>query len=138
MREDRSETPLVAKLGIKPDYEIVVYNEPRAYDQIVKHIPEGVRFASNPTASTSMVHIFATHKNDLVRLLRLCLVRLNPEASIWVSWPKKSSRVPTEVTEDAVREIALPLGLVDIKVCAIDEIWTALKLVTRKTKRRPV
>jgi hypothetical protein len=82
-----------------------------------------------------MVHAFATERGALARLLGTLRKKLSHEAAIWVSWPKKSSKVPTDITEDAIREIALPLGLVDIKVCAVTEVWSGLKLVVRKGLR---
>ncbi len=68
--------------------------------------------------------------------LRTCLKKMRPDGMMWVSWPKKSSKVPTDITEDTIREVALPLGLVDIKVCAVDDVWSGLKLVIRKENRK--
>jgi hypothetical protein len=85
---------------------------------------------------TDIVHIFSAERARLAAALRATLKRIKPDGTIWVSWPKKSSKVPTDITEDTIREVALPMGLVDIKVCAVDEVWSGLKLVVRKENRR--
>lgn len=85
-----------------------------------------------------IVHMFCTQKSQLIQALRTCLGQLKPNGAIWVSWPKKASKVATDISEDTIRAIALPMGLVDIKVCAIDEVWSGLKLVIRKENRKPV
>ncbi len=85
---------------------------------------------------TDIVHIFCTERARLAAALRDSLKNLREDGTIWVSWPKKSSKVPTDITEDTIREVALPMGLVDIKVCAVDETWSGLKLVVRKENRR--
>jgi hypothetical protein len=94
-----------------------------------------VQFLSRIDAKTDIVHLFATERARLGKALQAALGELQPAAAIWVSWPKKSSKVPTDVTEDTIRELALPLGLVDIKVCAVDDVWSGLKLVLRKENR---
>jgi len=81
------------------------------------------------------VHLFADSKAELASALKKSLQNLRPDGVVWVSWPKKASKVPTDITEDTIRELAFPLGLVDIKVCAVDHIWSGLKLVTRKDLR---
>jgi hypothetical protein len=86
-------------------------------------------------ASTDVVHLFSASKAELAAALRRTVRHLRPEAALWVSWPKKASKVSTDITEDAIRELALPLGLVDIKVCAVDDVWSGLKLVLRKELR---
>ena len=88
------------------------------------------------TKTTDMVHIFTTSKRILAKLLQSCIGRMAFDAALWVSWPKKSSKIKSDVTEDSIRGIALPLGLVDIKVCAVDDQWSGLKLVIRKEKRK--
>ena len=80
---------------------------------------------------------FSVQKSQLLQALRVCLDKLKPNGAIWVSWPKKASKVATDITEDTIRAIALPMGLVDIKVCAVDEVWSGLKLVIRKENRKP-
>lgn len=103
-----------------------------AYEALVAPMPEGVSFHSAVDSSTDLVHLFSTSKAELAAMLKKALPHLQRDAAIWVSWPKKASRVPTDITEDVIRELALPLGLVDIKVCAVDEVWSGLKLVFRK------
>jgi hypothetical protein len=85
--------------------------------------------------TTDIVHLFTTSKAEVAKSLAGWLKVLGPDAAIWVSWPKKASKVPTDVTEDTIRAVALPMGLVDIKVCAVDDTWSALKLVLRKELR---
>ena len=85
--------------------------------------------------ATDVVHFFTTSKAELAKKLQSWLKVLGPDATIWVSWPKKTSKVPTDITEDTIRAVALPMGLVDIKVCAVDETWSGLKLVLRKELR---
>ncbi len=131
-----STTALTKKLGILPNSELVIMNEPQEFRRLIKPIPEGVRVEARVTKRTNMVHIFATSKNRLGESLQLCITQIAQDAVIWVSWPKKSSKMKSDVTENIIREIALPLGLVDIKVCAIDETWSGLKLVVRKEKRK--
>jgi hypothetical protein len=103
--------------------------------ELVSPLPDGVVLVPQMTGDTNIVHIFSTQKILLAAALHSSLETLKPDGMIWVSWPKKSSKVPTDITEDTIREVALPLGLVDIKVCAIDEIWSGLKLVIRKENR---
>jgi hypothetical protein len=130
-----SETPLAAKLGIKPGSQIHVMNAPEGYLGFVEPLPEGATLAGRLSQATDLVHVFSTDKGELARTLGSLRKKLKPAAVIWVSWPKKSSKVPTDITEDTIREVALPLGFVDIKVCAVTEIWSGLKLVVRKELR---
>lgn len=130
-----SGTPLVKKLGIRPDSELHVVGAPADYRSLVEALPEGVEFVEAPSAETDLVHVFTSSREDLARALSLYRERLKPTAVVWVSWPKKSSKVPTDVTEDTVRELALPLGFVDVKVCAVTDVWSGLKLVVRKELR---
>ena len=85
--------------------------------------------------TTDLIHIFTTKRRDLERGVKSALRAMRPDAAIWVSWPKKSSGVETDITEDTIREIALPMGLVDIKVCAVSEVWSGLKVVVRRERR---
>jgi hypothetical protein len=94
-----------------------------------------VRFVARPSARTALVHHFATRKAELAKALRSYRRGLHPAATVWVSWPKKAAKVPTDITEDTIRAVALPLGFVDVKVCAVDEVWSGLKLVVRKELR---
>ena len=132
-----SGTPLVKKLGIKRGSKILPWRAPQDYVNLVGPLPEGAAVVSRVTDNTDIVHIFCTKKSQLTKSLRSLRSRLRQDGTIWVSWPKKSAKVPTEITEDTVREIAIPLGFVDIKVCAVDDVWSGLKLVIRRENRTP-
>jgi hypothetical protein len=106
-----------------------------AYEQLLAPMPAGVNMQSAVDSSTDIVHLFSTSKADLASTLKRALQHVRPDAALWISWPKKASKVPTDITEDTIRDVALPLGLVDIKVCAVDEVWSGLKLVIRKENR---
>ena len=131
-----SGTPLAKKLGIKPGSRLVVNGAPKNYAELLAPLPEGVRLGRTLGAHTDIAHLFAAERTKLSQALRDALKKMRPDAAIWVSWPKKTSNAVTDITEDVVREIALPMGLVDIKVCAVDETWSALKLVRRKENRK--
>ena len=131
-----SNTPLAKKLGIQGGSRVFLANAPNDYLNLVAPLPADVVFVSQVTIETDIVHIFVTEKFQLERELRDVLAKIRPDGIVWVSWPKKSSRVPTDITEDVIRDVALPLGLVDIKVCAVDEVWSGLKLMLRKENRR--
>jgi hypothetical protein len=130
-----SNTPLTKKLGIKEGFKVPVIKGPAEYRALLAPLPASVAFTSAASPSTNLVHVFATERTGLARLLPTLRKKLSPEAAIWVSWPKKSSQVPTDITEDTIRAVALPLGFVDIKVCAVTEVWSGLKLVVRKELR---
>lgn len=130
-----SGTPLAKKLGIKAQANVVAVGAPKEYRQLLEPLPASVTFSSTVNRTTDVVHIFSTRKSDLSAALAAYRRTLDSQATVWVSWPKKSAKVPTEITEDVVREVALPLGFVDVKVCAIDETWSGLKLVVRKELR---
>jgi hypothetical protein len=130
-----SDTPLAKKLGIKEGFKVFLVKAPAQYRAILEPLPARVRFTSTANSSTDLVHAFATERSALARLLPTLRKKLPHEAAIWVSWPKKSSKVPTDITEDTIRDVALPLGFVDIKVCAVTEVWSGLKLVVRKELR---
>jgi hypothetical protein len=131
-----SGTTLVKKLGIKEGFKIFLLNAPENYLQLLSPLPEEVKIVLEITRDTDLIHIFSTKRIDLVRELNASLAKLKADGVIWASWPKKSSRVPTDITEDTIREVALPLGLVDIKVCAIDDVFSGLKLVIRRENRK--
>jgi hypothetical protein len=130
-----SGTPLAKKLGYKPLTRAVLVGAPQGYAAMVEPLPEGVVFERAPTTKTDLVHVFVTERAVLARSLKSLRTTLRPDAAIWVSWPKKASKVATDITEDVIREVALPLGFVDIKVCAVSEVWSGLKLVVRKELR---
>jgi len=130
-----SGTPLVKKLGIKEGSRVLALGAPDGYVRLLDGLPAGVQFASRSGPGIDLVHVFVTRKADLRQRLSALRKKLKPDAPIWISWPKKASRVPTDITEDTIREIALPLGYVDIKVCAVTGVWSGLKLVLRKELR---
>src|SRR5262245_42909414 len=127
-----SKTPLVKKLGIVAGSEVLVLGAPADFSALVQPIPASVHFTSKPTSNTGLAHVFVTEKDDLSKSLRVLRQKLKADVPVWVSWPKRSSGVSSNVTEDVVRQLALPLGYVDIKVCAVSDVWSGLKLVIRK------
>lgn len=130
-----SANPLVKKLGIKPGDTLYVKNPPRDYAALCEGLPPDTRLAKRLPGQPRFLHLFTASRAELARELSRYRERMARDGTIWVSWPKKSSGVPSTVTEDTVREVALPMGLVDIKVCAVDEVWSGLKLVIRKRGR---
>lgn len=131
-----SGTPLAKKLGIKPGSAIFVIAAPGHYDELLAPLPEGVKRVRK-IDDADVAHFFETSRARLDKDLRAAVSKMQQYAAIWISWPKKAAKVETDITEDTIREVALPLGLVDIKVCAVDETWSGLKLVIRKQLRKP-
>lgn len=132
-----SGTPLAKKLGIKPAFKVMLINAPDHYMELFTDMPADVCFESDETSKKDLIHFFTFKKDELLTLLPVLKTRIKPNGIIWVSWPKKSSRVLSDVTEDLIRDFALKIGLVDIKVCAVDEIWSGLKLVIPIKDRKP-
>jgi hypothetical protein len=130
-----SGTPLAKKLGIKPGIKLCVIGVPNNYDELLAPLPVGVVRARRLDDTVDVLHIFSTSLRALEGKLKESLPKLRADAAIWVSWPKKTSKVTTDITEDRIRDVALPVGLVDIKVCAVDAVWSGLKLVVRKELR---
>lgn len=130
-----SGTPLAKKLGIDPGAALFVVAAPGHYDELLAPLPEGVKRVRKIDAA-DVAHFFETSRARMEKDLRAAVPRMQQDAAIWISWPKKAAKVATDITEDTVREVALPLGLVDIKVCAVDETWSGLKLVIRKELRK--
>ena len=130
-----SGTPLAKKLGFKPGCRALLIGAPEGYLERLAPLPAAVVFATELLPELALVQLFVERRAELQAQLQRCCQILGPTAMVWVSWPKKASRRPTDITEDTVRELALPLGLVDVKVCAVDEIWSGLKLVRRKALR---
>ena len=131
-----SGTPLPQKLGIKPGAIVVLIDAPEDYRKLLGQIPSGVNFATRPVGNTKFIHLFAKERGALLKHLQSLRQKIADDAAVWVSWPKKSSGVPTNITEDVIRAVALPLGFVDIKVCAVDETWSGLKLMIRRENRK--
>lgn len=130
-----SGTPLAKKLGIKTGTRVLLLEAPQEYRQWLDDVPDGVTFPSRMTDAVDIVHVFAVRSAKLAHHLQKLRKELRQDAAVWVSWPKKASRVPTDITEDVIRTIALPMGFVDIKVCAVTDVWSGLKLVIRKSDR---
>ena len=130
-----SGTPLWKKLGLFASCRLVLRHAPDDYEQLLSPLPADVEFGNLVTEATDIVHVFVVQCTVLEQELVTLRKAIRTDAAIWVSWPKKASKVPTDITEDSIREICLPLGLVDIKVCAVSEVWSGLKLVIRKELR---
>ena len=130
-----SGTPLPKKLGIAAGLRVAALNAPLDYRALVSPWPEGATLAARAGAQTDLVHLFALQRAELEKECQRLRELLRPDAVLWVSWPKKASKMPTDITEDVIRDVVLPLGWVDVKVCAVDATWSGLKLVVRKALR---
>jgi len=127
-----SGTPLVQKLGLKPGSRVAVLRGPSDFARLVAPLPEGASLTTRFTARAGLVHVSSERRAALATELERCRAAVRPDAVIWVSWPKKTSRRPTDITEDVISEVALPLGFVDVKVCAVDDVWSGLEAETRE------
>ena len=131
-----SGTPLAKKLGIKPGTKVLALNAPRDYRDLLSPLPDGVAIAAKPNkAGADIVHLFVTSVAEYERDLPKARAAMAIDGAIWVSWYKKSAKIPTDVTEDVIRHRALKTDLVDVKVCAVSDVWSGLKLVVRKHLR---
>jgi hypothetical protein len=129
--------PLAQKLGIKPGMTVVTLNAPPNYRTLLDQNGNEVTFSVRVGESCDFIHLFTRRRGELQKQLKRLRSKLADTGMLWVSWPKKSAGVPTEISEDTIRAVALPLGLVDVKVCAVDEIWSGLKLMIRRENRKP-
>ncbi len=134
-RAGYSGTPLSKKLGLAAGMSVYLHKAPSGYLDLLAPLPDGVRFIKRSPNAADLIQAFVTRRDDLAKLLVTWRKAIEPHVPVWVSWPKKSSGEPTDITEDTIREVALPLGFVDIKVCAVDHTWSGLKLVVRKELR---
>lgn len=130
-----SGTPLARKLGISQGAKVFAKNAPDNYARLLEPVPPDVTFQTRLSKDTDVIHVFNDRKASLKAELEALRTSIRSDAAVWVSWPKKTSKVPTDITEDTIRELALPLGFVDVKVCAVSEVWSGLKLVIRKELR---
>ena len=130
-----SGTPLAKKLGIKEGFLVLAINEPDNFEQLLEPLPSGVILFDAARAELDVIHLFTNSRDELFSKLAESARLIKQDGAIWISWYKKAAKLPTEVTENTIREAAFPLGLVDIKVCAVDEKWSGLKLVIRKENR---
>jgi hypothetical protein len=128
-----SGTPLIDKLGIKAGAKLKFVSAPKDFDALLGKLPENSRFATSGSLDFAM--LFATARSDLVKGFSRLRDRLEPNGMLWVAWPKKTSGVATDLTEGVVRTFGLESGLVDVKVCAIDDTWSGLKFVRRLKDR---
>ena len=126
---------LIDKLGIKPGMRIAILHAPRGYRTTLGKLPPGVTVTSAVRGVLPLIHFFTVDRARFERQLPALLRALAPDGALWVSWPKKASGVPTDMTEDVLRAVALPTGLVDVKVAAVDDVWSGLKLVRRLKNR---
>jgi hypothetical protein len=130
-----SGTPLAKKLGIADGSRVLPIAAPGDYVEMLEPLPDGVHFEKRSGPGIDLAHVFADRRKELEKHLIALRGKLRADAAIWVSWPKKAAKIPTDITEDTIRAVALPLGFVDIKVCAVSEVWSGLKLVVRKELR---
>jgi len=127
-----SGTPLLDKLGIEPGHTIILIDAP---DGVIPDLPTGVTVRSRVTGHLDVALCFTLARATLERRIDALGRAVFPDGAIWVAWPKRASKVPTDMTEDVVRAVALPRGLVDVKVAAIDDTWSGLKLMWRRDRR---
>ncbi|MBO9616020.1 MAG: DUF3052 family protein [Dyadobacter sp.] len=130
-----SNTSLVKKLGIKAGFKIRFVDPPEGYFDLLEGLPADIAVLEDPTPGVDFIHYFTQKAADLERDLPALKKEIVSNGVIWISWPKKASKVPTDVTEDVIRNLALAIGLVDVKVCAVDAVWSGLKLVIRVKDR---
>jgi hypothetical protein len=124
-----SATPLAKKLGIKNAAKVTLINAPDYYLQLFTDLPTAVYFVDDIDLKKDVIHFFTKQRQEFLTMLPQLMQQIKPDGMIWVSWPKKASKVVTDITEDTIRNFAIEIGLVDIKVCAVDEVWSGLKLV---------
>ncbi|ASU34521.1 DUF3052 family protein [Mucilaginibacter xinganensis] len=124
-----SGTPLAKKLGLKPGFNIMLINAPDHYFRLFTDFPDDVLVNVDETLKQDVIHFFTREKGEYFNMLPVIKEQIKQNGSIWISWPKKASKVVTDVNEDVIRDYALQTGLVDVKVCAVDETWSGLKLV---------
>ena len=130
-----SGTPLAKKLGIKEGCTVYTIGAPDNFESLLDPLPANVEIHTEAPIEPDIIHIFTNERDELFETVAACSTIVRKDGAIWVSWYKKAAKLPTEITEDTIREAAFPLGLVDVKVCAVDEKWSGLKLVTRKEYR---
>jgi hypothetical protein len=131
-----SGTPLPKKLGIKEGHRVLLLGAPEGFETgTLGELPDGVTIGRRAAGKADVIVSFHIERRDFEQRLAKLRAVMEPAAGLWIAWPKKASKVPTDMTEDVVREVALPTGLVDNKVCAIDATWSGLRLVIRLSER---
>jgi hypothetical protein len=133
-----SQRPLIAKLGIQPGARLALVGAPAGYERLLGELPAGAVARARPSGRLDFIQLFVRRRVDLERRLPRLAAALEVDGALWVSWPKKASGVATDLTEDVVRRVALAHRLVDVKVCAVDAVWSGLKLVYRLAERAAV
>jgi hypothetical protein len=131
-----SGTPLVKKLGIKPGLVLHVQGQPEKYFDWLSPLPEDVDIREKLTGDLDFIHLFTKDRKQFEQIFVKASKHLKKDGMMWISWPKKSSKVPTDLDENIIREYGLEHGLVDVKVCAVDEVWSGLKFVFRLKDRK--
>jgi hypothetical protein len=133
-----SSTPLIRKLGIKEGFTVCFVNAPPQFHKALL-LPDGIHEVKEPNVSCDVIHVFTERCDDMQRQVIRCKKKLKQNGMLWISWPKKASRVKTDLSENEIRNFALQNGLVDVKVCAVDDVWSGLKLVVplKLRKRSP-
>jgi hypothetical protein len=131
-----SGTPLAKKLGIKDNSKIKVINQPLYYFKLLTDLPSSVNVLTDTKTKKAIIHYFAVSISQLSKDVKQLKAEMESNGAIWISWPKKTSTVRTDLNENIIRDIALKNNLVDVKVCAIDEVWSGLKLVIRLKDRK--
>lgn len=130
-----SGTPLAAKLGIKPGSLVALLGAPAGFDAELAPLPDGVRVLRRLAPDLDVAVLFVTERRELERRFPAVARSITPAGGFWIAWPKRASKVRTDVTEDVLREVGLPQGLVDNKVCAVTEVWSGLRFVWRRENR---
>ena len=131
-----SGTPLPKKLGIKPSMTVIAIGAPANYRKLLGQVANDIKLSDRVKDNSPFIHFFTTRRSELEKQLVRLRSKIADTGTLWVSWPKKSAGVTTDVTEDVIRAVALPLGFVDVKVCAVDETWSGLKLMVRRENRK--
>ena len=135
MTSGYSGTPLAKKLSLRDGQRAWFSGMPESVADEIDDYALELDFVADPAEGIDAAHIFVTARADMEAKLTALRHQIAPDGQVWVSWPKKAAKVPTDITEDTIREVALPMGFVDTKVCAVDEVWSGLKLVIRKELR---
>jgi hypothetical protein len=130
-----SGTPLVKKLGIKPFFEMYIQNPPKDYMDWLHPLPEDVQLKNKLSGALDFIHLFVSDRKTFQASFVKAKIKLKKDGMLWISWPKKSSGVSTDLDENVIRDFGLAQGLVDVKVCAVDDVWSGLKFVVRVKDR---
>ncbi len=130
-----SGTPLAKKLGIKDDHVVGLLGAPAGFETQLEGLPDRVEVRTRARGPLDVIVSFHTERSDFAARLPALMKALTVDGGLWIAWPKRASKVPTDITEDTIREVGLPTGMVDNKVCAIDDTWSGLRLVLRRELR---